>query len=95
MSGTGGADAFSGIAADYDALFSATPLGRMLRRALWRHLDPLVEPDSDWLVCTVECEPGRGWDVHRSTGATCVRPTAGICLDRERKRQTIFYRLGF
>jgi SAM-dependent methyltransferase len=36
---TAAASPFDALAAAYDAEFTATPLGRRLRRAVWRHLD--------------------------------------------------------
>ena len=36
---TAAASPFDALAANYDAEFTATPLGQRLRRAVWRHLD--------------------------------------------------------
>ena len=36
--------AFDALAADYDASFTATPLGTLLREAVWRRLDARFAP---------------------------------------------------
>ena len=44
-----GGSPFDALASGYDSVFSASHLGRELRRVVWAELDRLVQPDSHWL----------------------------------------------
>jgi len=69
--GAGGEGAFDALAAGYDDTFTATPLGRRLRAAVWRRLDARFAPGDR--VLELAC--GTGEDaVH--FGARGVRVTA-------------------
>lgn len=48
--------AFDQLAADYDATFTDTALGRMLRARVWGHVDPLVRPGTR--VLELNCGTG-------------------------------------
>ena len=48
--------AFDDLAAEYDATFTDTPLGRLLRDRVWAHVDPLVAPGTR--VLELNCGTG-------------------------------------
>jgi SAM-dependent methyltransferase len=52
----GATAAFDDLAAAYDATFTDTPLGRLLRDRVWAHVDPLVGPGTR--VLELNCGTG-------------------------------------
>ena len=66
--------AFGGVAADYDAAFTETTLGRILRRRVWRRLEACFEPGQR--VLELAC--GTGEDACRlAAGGVHVTATDG------------------
>ena len=80
--------AFDALAADYDASFTATPLGTLLREAVWRRLDARFSPSDR--VLELAC--GTGEDaVHlarRGVRVTAIDASAAMVETARRKVAT-------
>ncbi|MCB0217830.1 MAG: methyltransferase domain-containing protein [Caldilineae bacterium] len=80
-----GPAAFDGLAEDYDARFSASPLGRLLRAAVWRHLDASFAPGERLL----ELGCGTGIDalhlVRRGLAVDAIDASAGMLTQARRR----------
>ena len=81
-----GPAAFDGLAKDYDARFSESALGKLLRAALWRHLDAAFAPGERLL----ELGCGTGIDalhlVQRGLGVDAIDASLGMVKQAHRRR---------